>query len=193
MSTRKDNLLLTALAFVYWAGTVGAQPLSIDNTKSMVTVEVKKAGVFSAFAHDHEIGAPLAGGTIDAAAHTVVLRFRSAALEVRDRGVSGKDRSDIQNTMTGPEVLDVQQYPDIVFRSNRVEPAGSGIWNVQGDLMLHGQTHPVTAQVHEQAGRYVGSLRIRQTQFGITPVKIAGGTVRVKDEIQIDFDIQPTR
>lgn len=163
----------------------------IDNTKSVVTVEVKKSGIFSAFAHDHEIAAPLDGGTIDAAAHTVELRFHSAALEVRDRGVSEKDRSDIQNTMTGPEVLDTQRYPEIVFRSTNVQAEGSGVWNVQGDLMMHGQTRPVTAQVREQASHYVGTVRIRQSEFGIKPVKVAGGTVRVKDEIQINFDIQP--
>src|SRR5690348_5934778 len=134
MSTWKENLLFMAVVLVCRAGAARGEPRMIDNTKSMVTVEVKKAGIFSAFAHDHEIVAPLDGGTIDAAAHTVELRFHSAALEVRDRGVSGKDRSDIQNTMTGPEVLDTQRYPEIVFRSTNVQAEGSGVWNVQGDL-----------------------------------------------------------
>ena len=39
----------------------------------------------------------------------------------------------------------------------------------------------------------VGSARLRQTEFGIKPPKIAGGTVRVKDEIRLDFDIQRAR
>jgi hypothetical protein len=30
---------------------------------------------------------------------------------------------------------------------------------------------------------------IRQTGFGITPVKIGGGTVKVKDEIKVAFSI----
>ena len=185
-------ILLTAIAF---GGTswIGAEPLRIDTAKSKVTIGVKKSGVFSAFGHDHEIAAPLANGTVDTVAHTVELRFRAAALEVRDRGVSDKDRSEIQNTMTGPEVLDAQRYPEIVFRSTSVEAEGAGAWAVQGDLTLHGQTGPVTAHVREESGRYLGAVRLRQTQFGIKPVKVAGGTVRVKDEIQIDFDIQPSR
>ena len=49
----------------------GAEPVAIDIGKSTVMVEVKKAGVFSAFAHDHEIAAPPAAGMMDTAAHTV--------------------------------------------------------------------------------------------------------------------------
>ncbi|HLK51529.1 MAG TPA: YceI family protein [Bryobacteraceae bacterium] len=176
-----------------WAGTAAAAPLAIDTAKSTVTVEVKKAGVFSAFGHDHKIAAPPSAGTVDTAAHAVELRFRAAALEVHDRGVSDKDRNEIQNTMLGPDVLDAKRYPEIVFRSTQVETAGAGAWKVQGDLTLHGQTRPVIAEVREDSGRYVGSVRFRQTEFGITPVKVAGGTVRVKDEIQIDFEIQPAR
>jgi len=57
-------------------------------------------------------------------------------------------------------------------------------------LTLRDQTRPVTAEVREVNGHFVGTLRIRQTDFGIQPVKIAGGTVRVKDEIEIKLDIQ---
>jgi hypothetical protein len=39
------------------------------------------------------------------------------------------------------------------------------------------------------AGHYTGKVTLKQTDFGITPVKIAGGTVRVKDVIEIDFEI----
>jgi len=61
---------------------------------------------------------------------------------------------------------------------------------VQGTLSLHGQTRPVTIDVRETGGHYEGSVRLKQTDFGIKPVKAGGGTVKVKDEIQIDFKIQ---
>jgi hypothetical protein len=31
------------------------------------------------------------------------------------------------------------------------------------------------------------------TEFGIEPVKVAGGSIRVKDEIRIEFDVQLAR
>ena len=40
-----------------------------------------------------------------------------------------------------------------------------------------------------QDGKYTGSLSLKQTDYGITPVKIAGGVVRVKGEITIEFSI----
>jgi len=167
-----------------------AEPRPIDISQSTVTVQVKKAGLFSAFAHDHEISAPLAAGTVDTAGRTVEVRFEAAALQVRDPGVADKERAEIQGTMLGSGVLDAKQYPEIVFRSTRAEPVGAGAWRVQGDLMLHGRTRPVTAEVRENGGRYAGTLRLRQSDFGITPIKIAGGAVRVKDEVEIEFDLQ---
>jgi hypothetical protein len=42
-------------------------------------------------------------------------------------------------------------------------------------------------------GHYRGSVPLKQTDFGITPVRIAGGAVKVKDEIKIEFDIVPAQ
>lgn len=37
--------------------------------------------------------------------------------------------------------------------------------------------------------RYRGSATIKQADFGIKPISIGGGTIKVKDEVKIDFDI----
>jgi hypothetical protein len=34
---------------------------------------------------------------------------------------------------------------------------------------------------------------LKQTDFGITPISIGGGTVKVKNELRIDFDIVTTK
>ena|SRR5579884_2418659 len=189
--TCHEKNVLAALAIcVAWTMVAGAQPHAIDTGKSTLTVRVYKAGVFSALGHDHEIAAPISRGTVDAAARRVELDVKASALQVRDRDASGKDRDQIQSTMLGPEVLDAQQYPEITFRSTEIQPAGPDVWNVQGNLALHGETRAVTVQVRQQNGHYVGSSRFKQSDFGIKPVKVAGGAVRVKDEIQIEFDIQ---
>jgi polyisoprenoid-binding protein YceI len=172
------------------AAAAGAQQRAIDTEKSVMTVRVYKAGVFSALGHDHEISAPITIGTVDIAAHTVEIHVKTGALKVRDPNVSEKDRAEIQRTMLGAEVLDAAGHPEIVFRSTTVVPGAAGSWTVNGNLALHGQTRPVTVEVKETDGRYVGTSRFKQTEYGITPVKVAGGTIRVKDEIRIDFDIQ---
>jgi polyisoprenoid-binding protein YceI len=173
-------------------GVAGAQgqPAPISTTKSTMTLRVFKAGVFSAFGHDHEIAAPLAGGTVDLSGHRVELRVNASALRVADPGVSEKDRAEIQKTMLGPEVLDIERYPEITFRSMAADSGAPGVWHVRGTLTLHGASRPVAVEVNDRAGHFVGSARLKQTDFDIKPVKVAGGTVRVKDEIRVDFDIQ---
>ena len=58
-----------------------------------------------------------------------------------------------------------------------------------GQSDASGQTRPVKVDVERQEGRYRGSARLRQSEFGITPVKVAGGTIKVKDEVRVDFEI----
>lgn len=165
------------------------QPRPIDTGASKMTVHVGRAGVFSTFGHDHEIAARIARGTVDPDARRVELAADVSTLEVRDSGISDKDRRQIQTTMLGPEVLDAQRYPEIAFRSTAVQPAGRNAWRIEGELTLHGQTRPVLVDVRQSDGHYLGTSRFKQSEFGITPVKVAGGTVKVKDEVRLDFDV----
>jgi polyisoprenoid-binding protein YceI len=110
-------------------------------------------------------------------------------MRVLDPGISAKERGQIQSTMLGSAVLNSSKYPEITFRSTQVQPAGPDAWNIKGELTLHGETQVVPVQVRAMGVHYVGSSRFKQTEFGIQPVKVAGGMVRVKDEVRIDFDI----
>ena len=170
-----------------------AQPHVIDATHSVVKVRVFKAGLLSAFGHDHEIVAPVRSGSVDEAAHKVDLRFGAGDLQVEDPGVSDADRKTIRQTMLGPDVLDATRYPEIAFRSTAATPASDPAqWIVRGELTLHGQVHPVVVEVREEQGSYRGTATVKQTAFGIKPVKVAGGAVRVKDDVRIEFTIQLT-
>jgi polyisoprenoid-binding protein YceI len=162
---------------------------AIDTARSVLTVRVYKTGLFSAFAHDHEIRAPIQKGAADEEKNTVEFTVDARALRVLDPGVSEKDRADIQSTMLGPKVLDSEKFPEIRFRSTSIGEGGDDKWIVRGDLTLHGQTHPLKVDVTGSDGHYAGSVRLSQKDFGITPVSIAGGSVKVKDEILVEFEI----
>jgi polyisoprenoid-binding protein YceI len=190
---RVKRALAVWVASLAWTAAAIGQQRAIDTGKSVMTVRVYKAGLLSALGHDDEIAGSIAGGAVDPAARQVDLHTHTRALQVRDPGVSDKDRTEIQSTMQGPEVLDAERYPEIAFRSTGAEPLGAGSWKVHGNLTLHGQTRTVTVEVQEKGGHYVGTSRFKQTEFGIKPVKVAGGAIRVKDEIRIEFDIQLAR
>jgi hypothetical protein len=153
-------------------------------------VRAFKEGLLSAFAHDHTVRAPVAGGFIDRSGDPgVEIRFDARALEVVDQELSPKKRGAVRETMLGPEVLDAARYPEIVFRSRSATHHESGPWSVEGLLTLHGKTRPIRIEAAEEGDRFRGSVLLRQTDFGITPVRVAGGTVRVKDEIRVEFDV----
>jgi polyisoprenoid-binding protein YceI len=73
--------------------------------------------------------------------------------------------------------------------SSRVDPEGEDRWRVAGELAIHGQTRTVTLTVTLRAGQNRGATVIRQRDFGIEPISIAGGTVKVKDELSVESDI----
>jgi polyisoprenoid-binding protein YceI len=97
----------------------------------------------------------------------------------------------VQARMLGAEVLDSAAFPTIDFASTSIEPAGTDRWNVNGRLSIHGVTRALTFQVTRRDGRYRGTAALRQRDFGIEPISIAGGTVKVRDELKVEFDIVP--
>jgi polyisoprenoid-binding protein YceI len=170
--------------------TLGAEPHPIDTARSTLTVFVYKSGLFSAFADDHIIRAPIAGGSISTETPLAVeITVKSATLKALDPKLSEDKRADVQARMVGPEVLDTAKYPDITFTSTTVVPSGADRWTVTGTLSLHGTTHPLTFPVVLREGRYRGTATLKQRDFGIQPISIAGGTVKVKDEVKVEFDI----
>jgi polyisoprenoid-binding protein YceI len=161
----------------------------IDPQKSSITVRVFKTGVFSAFGHEHEISAPIQQGSFTENAASVELTVDARKMRVMDKDVSEKDRTEIQQTMLGPKVLDSEKFPEIRFQSTSVERLGEGKWAILGDLTIRGETRPVKVRVEGQNGHYRGIAELKQKDFGITPVTVARGTVKVKNELRVEFDI----
>ena len=166
-----------------------AQAATVDTQKSTLTVRVYKTGLFSGFAHDHEISAPIDNGSFSEESLSVDISISATRLKVMDKESSDSEKEKIQTKMLGPEVLDTQQFKEIKFHSTKIETAGAGNWLVTGDLTVHGQSHPVVFQVTKADGHYRGTAEIKQKDFGITPISIAGGGVKVKDAVKIEFDV----
>jgi hypothetical protein len=189
---RSSAALLLATVVGTTALQAGGRP--IDTDRSTLTVFVSKSGLFSAFADDHIIKAPIAAGSIATDSPLgVEISVRSANLIVLDPKLPPDKRADVQSRMVGPEVLDTGKYPEITFRSTAVEPAGPDRWTVTGRLSIHGQSRETTFPVALKDGRYRGTVVVKQRDFGIAPISIAGGAVKVKDELKVDFDIVAQR
>jgi len=169
------------------SGTRAETP--IDRERSVVTVRVYKTGLFSAFAHDHEIRAPIKSGTLNDENNGIEFTVDSRSLHVLDPKASESERAEIQSSMQGAQVLNSEKYPEIRFQSISISEAGDHKLIVRGDLTLHGQTHSVRVDVVGSEGHYSGLALLSQKDFGITPISLGGGSIRVKDEVRVEFEI----
>ena len=176
-------------AYVLLSVTSFAQAQRIDPKNSTITVRVFKSGLFSALADNHEIQAPISSGFVDESGSRVQLVVDSRKLMVLDPNLPSDKREQVQERMLGPEVLDSNQFPEIRFEASDVKRDGPDRFSVAGTLSLHGKSRPISVHVVRTNGHYRGDTILKQRDFGITPISIAGGTVKVKDELKVEFDI----
>jgi len=163
---------------------------------------VGKTGLFSALAHDHEIGVKSFGGRVvvpaaGASGGSLEMEVDAQSLIVLDKKPSEEDKKKIFNSMH-KEVLESAKYQKITFKSvsvSDVKQTGNDAYSflVNGDLTLRGVTKriavPVAATVTLQEIRAIGKYTLKQTDYGIRPYSAAGGTIKVKDEVVVNFNI----
>jgi polyisoprenoid-binding protein YceI len=172
----------------------------IDADVSRFTVRAFASGMLSSFGHSPTLAvrdfageAEFNAGDLDKA--VLRLKIKAGSLTVTD-DISEKDRHEIERTMK-QDVLETSQYPEIVFESSKVSAskAGDGQYfiNLIGELSLHGvrSSQPVSAQVSILGNmlRAHGEFSVLQTTYGIKPVSIGGGSLKLKDELKCTFDI----
>ena len=189
-AVKECSVLLAFVASIALVSPVAGQVSTIDTARSKLLVHLSKSGVFSGFADNHEVEAPISEGTIDEKGARVKFSVDSRRMKVLDPQLPPDKRQQVQERMLGPEVLDSTRFPEITFESSHVEQEREGKFKVDGQLSLHGVTKPVSILAQAENGRYTGRFALKQRDFGITPVSIAGGTVKVKDELTIEFDVR---
>jgi polyisoprenoid-binding protein YceI len=196
---------LIAVVALSWAVSAHAARLEALPDAGGIRVHVEKRGLFSAFAHDHDFEVTRWHGTAevpgdDPAHATLELVLEAGSLRDREEGLSSGDRGKVEAQTAGSKVLDAAHAPEIVYRSDRGSvDLGSGAdatpvkGTIHGQLTLRGKSRPVDA--HFEATRQgegwsvSGKARFRQSDFGIEPFNGAGGTVGVKDEVEVVFKL----
>jgi polyisoprenoid-binding protein YceI len=167
-----------------------AQERAIDTQRSTITIHVGKSGLLSAAAQDHKINASISSGTIrESTAPHIEFTIETAKMTVKpDPRIDGTDQATIQTHME-EMTLETKKFPEITFRSSRVQKLADGQWKVDGDLSLHGGTKPVSLTVRQDGDSWTTHTVLKQTDFGIKPISIGGGMIKVKNEVEIDFQI----
>jgi polyisoprenoid-binding protein YceI len=179
-----------------------ARTYTIVPSESSFRVFVGKTGLFSALAHDHDMGVKSFNGRVvvpevGTGGGSLEMEVDATSLEVLDTKPSESDKKKIFDSMHN-EVLQSAKYPKITFKSvsvGDVKQAGNDAYSfvVNGDLTLRGVTKriavPVAATITPQQIRATGKYTLKQTDYGIKPYSAAGGTIKVKDEVVVNFNI----
>jgi superoxide dismutase, Fe-Mn family len=170
----------------------GTHTLGPEN--GTLSVRTGRTGAAAKAGHDLLIHATAWQATLevgeDPAQTSIVLAVDSTSLRVRE-GTGGMqplgrdDKASIETTIDD-EVLKGQA---ISFRSTAVEVAAGGRLNVRGELTLVGETRPVAFDLVVGDGEtFSGTVVVNQTEWGITPYSTLFGTLKVTDEVEVEFD-----
>ena len=172
----------------------------IDRSSSKFTVRAFATGMLSSFGHSPTFAIRDFEGDVDfspdaLSAGALHLKVRADSLEVMD-DVKNKDRQEIESTMN-ESVLESAKYPEISFAGTGVSasPLGENRYRaaVNGNLTLHGSTQPVSIATQVtllgDMLRASGEFPLSQASFGIAPVRVAAGALKIKDELKVSFDI----
>jgi polyisoprenoid-binding protein YceI len=93
----------------------------------------------------------------------------------------------------GNELVESARCPEIVFESATVSADANNRVEILGNLTLHGVTRrervPAQFAVTGDILRAYGDFSIRQTDYRIKLASVAGGALKLKDELKFTFDI----
>ena len=168
---------------------------AVDPTHSSVEFSVKHLGiatvkgVFREFAGTLEIGedvaASRASGTVQ---------------------VASVDTNEAQRDehLRSPDFFDVATYPELTFASTAIRPVDEDVFEIDGELTLHGVTKPMTLTAEVQGfeqdpwgNQRVGlevTGQLKRSDYGMTFNQALGsGNVLVSDMVKLSLDISAVK
>jgi len=170
----------------------------VDTRTSQFTVQAFASGLIAAVAHSPKIAIRDWTGMVQMASPklegaSLKVRVKPASLEVLDE-LSDADRRELHRVMNR-EVLETAEFPEIVYDSTEVtaDKLKEDLYrlNVRGRLTLHGVSndHDFVAQASlgVDSVRAYGSFSLLQTDYNIPIASIAGGTLKLLDELKFSF------
>jgi polyisoprenoid-binding protein YceI len=165
----------------------------IDPYHLQVEFSAKHLGMMTVRGHFTEA---TASGTIDPQNPS------ASSIEVVINAVSVRTNNPQRdNDLRSSNFLETDKYPEITFKSTRIEPIGDDQYRFTGDLTIKGITKPVTLTVlrygefndpgmmgHRIA--YSAEGEINRKDFGLTFSMMLDGRWIVSEEIKINIEVE---
>ena len=163
-----------------------------------LTVKVYKDGMAAKMGHDLVLEATKWSGNVtvdpeNPSASSVQVTIDARSLEIIEatggaKPLGDKDRKDIAKNID-EKILQTSSHPDITFDSTDVSGDAPRI-SLKGCLTLVVKSVPVTLDLTvNDNGQVSGRFTIVQSQFGIKPFSAMMGALKVKDAVNVEFDV----
>lgn len=172
----------------------------IDGRSSRLTVQAFATGLLSAMGHNPTIAVRDLSGEVKfnpekLEAGSLWIAINSSSLSVQD-DISPKDIREMERMMN-QDVLETAKFPGIQYDAPdiSVTKMGDALYSavLNGNMTLHGATRrqPINVRVAVLGSmlRVSGGFSMRQSDYNIKPVSVAGGTLKLKDELKFAFEI----
>ena len=173
--------------------------------KGRITLRTFRDGLVAQAGHDLTIEVARWSADLvvspDLAPASLKVTVDLGSLLVRD-GTGGlkplTDRDKREIAVTARNVLKADRFPQAEFNATVFQPrpdtsdgeSGTGGGTVRGTLTLAGQTGPVELNVQPVgSGRYQATTTIRQTDFGIKPYSAFLGSLKVRDTVDVEVQV----
>ena len=178
------RLVLSSLLFVAAAPALAAtQKYDIDPTHTQVIFSWDHFGFSKPSASLEKFSGTFLLDTADLTKSSIDITF---PLEGLHTGVPKLDEH-----LKSPDFFDAAKYPDITFKSTKVEKSGAEGLKITGDLTVHGVTKPVTLDakvnkigdnpmVKAPSAGFDATVTIKRSDFGVSKYVPA-----VSDEIPV--------
>jgi len=172
----------------------------IDSRASRFTVQAFATGLLAKMGHNPTIGIrDLSGGMKfnpdKLEANSFRLLIKTASMNVLD-DINDRDRREIERLMS-QEVLEISKFPEVVYDASNISitKMADALYSatVIGNLTMHGVTNsqkiPVRVALFGSMLRASGDFSLAQTDYNIKLVSVAGGALKLKDELKFSFEI----
>jgi polyisoprenoid-binding protein YceI len=168
----------------------------IDPAHSVAAFSVKHMMVTNVRGQFNDVTGTIRFDPSDIAGSSVEAKIEVASL------TTGNARRD--EHLRSPDFFDAAKYPEITFKSTKVEPAGSNHGRITGELTIRGTTRTVSMEAEyngpvkspqdlggETTMGFSASLAIDREDYGVNwNVPLDGGGLVVGKEVWIMLDVE---
>ena len=200
--SRQPMFWLVGLVFLCssFAQKNAPRQFTIDAASSQLTIALAQEGVIRKRHPSHTIAARAYTSKLtipkDEAKTAFEISVEAKSLINVDKTMGDFERKGFQNVLQ-TQVLESDKYPAITFKSvglSELKKDGEQrTFTLAGDFVFHGVTRrvsfPVKAAFGKAAIQAAGAVKIKQTDYGITPYADALGAIKIGDEMTISFSI----